>query len=48
MKMERIQLPTGEAGYFFVIVNLLVAIVILMAAISIGVMLYGGLQFIGH
>ncbi len=48
MKMERPELPTGETGYFFVTVNLLVGIAILMAVVSIGVMFYGGLQFIGH
>ena len=48
MKIERLELPTGGTGYFFVVVNLLVGIVMLMAAISMGVMFYGGLQFIGH
>lgn len=48
MKTERLELPTGETNYFFVTVNLLVGIAILMAVISIGVMFYGGLQFIGN
>jgi len=48
MKTERFELPASETGYFFVAVNLLVGIAVLMAAISIGVMVYGGLQFIGH
>ena len=48
MKMERLEHPTSEAGYFFVIVNLMVGIAILMAVISIGVMVYGGLQFVGN
>ena len=48
MKTERLELPAGEAGYFFVTVNLLVGIAIFMAAVSIGVMVYGGLQFIAH
>ena len=47
MKMEKLQLLTGESGYFFVVVNLLVGIAMLMAVISIGVMIYGGLQFMG-
>ena len=47
MKMARLELSTGETSYFFVTVNLLVGIVILMAVISIGVMIYGGLQFMG-
>lgn len=46
MKTERIGYPTAEAGYFFVIVNFLVGIAILMAAISLAVMFYGGLQFV--
>lgn len=48
MKTERLELPAGETGYFFVTVDLLVGIAILMAAISIGIMFYGGLQFTGH
>ena len=48
MKMERLELSTGETSCLFVTVNLLVGIAILMAVISIGVMFYGGLQFIGH
>lgn len=48
MKTERLQLPTDEGGYFFVVVNLLLGIAMLMAIISVGVMVYGGLQFIGH
>lgn len=48
MKLERVKLPTGEAGYFFVVVNLLVGITMLMAAISVGVMIYGGLRFVAH
>ena len=48
MKMERLELSTGETSYFFVSVNLLVGIAILMAVISVGVMIYGGLQFIGN
>jgi len=48
MKTEGTELPAGGAGYFFVAVNLLVGIAILMAAISISVMFYGGLQSIGH
>ncbi|MBI2349874.1 MAG: hypothetical protein HYV00_00040 [Deltaproteobacteria bacterium] len=48
MKTERLELPAGDTGYFFVTVNLLVGIAILMAVISIGVMFYGGLQIIGH
>lgn len=48
MKAEKIQITTDERGYFFVAVNLLVEIVVVMAVISVGVMLYGGLQFIGR
>ena len=48
MKMERLELSTGETSYFFVSVNLLVGIAIFMAIISVGVMIYGGLQFIGN
>jgi hypothetical protein len=48
MKMGKLKLRTDEAGYFFLTLDLLVGIVILMAAISVGVMFYGGLQFIGH
>ena len=48
MKMERLEPSTGETGYFFVAVNLLVGIAILMVVISVGVMIYGGLQFIGN
>jgi len=48
MKTERLELPTGETNCFFVTVNLLVGIAILMAVISIGVMFYGGLQFVGN
>ncbi|MEK7378902.1 MAG: hypothetical protein AABZ71_08350 [Candidatus Binatota bacterium] len=48
MKMERLELSTGETSYFSVTVNLLVGIAIFMAIISVGVMIYGGLQFIGN
>lgn len=48
MNPERRRLPAGEAGYFFVVVNFLVGIAMLMAAISIGVMFYGGLQLMGR
>lgn len=48
MKIESFQLSTGETRYFFVTVNLLVGIAVLMAVISIGIMFYGVLQFIGH
>jgi len=48
MKMERLELSTGETSYFSVTVNLLVGIAILMAVISLGVMIYGVLQFIGN
>jgi hypothetical protein len=48
MKIAKPRPPVGEAGYFFVTLNLMVGIVLLMAVISIGVMFYGGLQFIGH
>ena len=48
MNMERLELSTGETSYFFVSVNLLVGIAIFMAIISVGVMIYGGLQFIGN
>jgi hypothetical protein len=48
MKMDAAPPSTGETGYFFVTVNLLVGIVILTAAIGAGVTLYGILQFIGH
>lgn len=37
-----------EPGYFFFALDLLVGIVIVMAVISIGMMLYGGMQFIGR
>ena len=48
MKMARLELSTGETNCFFVTVNLLVGIAIFMAIISVGVMIYGGLQFIGN
>ena len=48
MKMERLELSTGETSYFSVTVNLLVGIAIFMAVISLGVMIYGVLQFIGN
>jgi hypothetical protein len=48
MKTEGTALSTGEAGHFFVAVNLLVGIALLMVVISVGIMLYGGLQFIGR
>ncbi len=48
MKMERLELSTGETSYFSVTVNLLVGIAIFMAIISLGVMIYGVLQFIGN
>ena len=48
MKTDKLHLLTGQSGYFFVIVNLLVGIAIFMAAISIGIMFYGGLQFMGN
>ena len=48
MKMERLELSTGETSCLFVTVNLLVGIAIFMAIISVGVMIYGGLQFIGN
>jgi len=37
-----------QRGHFFVVMNLLVGVVILMAFISVGMMLYGGLQFIAR
>jgi len=48
MKMERLELLTGGTSCFFVTVNFLVGIAVLMAVISLGVMFYGGLQFIGY
>ncbi|MBI2987485.1 MAG: hypothetical protein HYY45_12030 [Deltaproteobacteria bacterium] len=48
MKVDRLQLLAGESGYFFVVVNLLVGIAMLMAVISVGVMIYGGLHFMGN
>ncbi len=35
-------------GYFFFVLDLLIAIVVVMAAISIGMMLYGAMQFIAR
>ncbi len=45
-KMEKISLLTEKTGYFFLTVNLLIAVAILMGAISIGVMFYSVLQFL--
>jgi hypothetical protein len=37
-----------EPTYFYLALDLLVGIVIVMAVLSIGMMLYGGMQFIGR
>ncbi len=35
-------------GYFFFVLDLLVGIVLVMGVLAVGMMLYGGLQFIGR
>ncbi len=44
--MEKRPIETSETGYFFIILDLLVGVSVLTAIISIGVMLYAGLQAI--
>lgn len=44
--MEKRPIETSETGCFFIILDLLVGVSILMAMISVGVMLYAGLQVI--
>lgn len=44
--MEKRPIETSEAGYFFIVLDLLIGVSILMAIISIGVMLYASLQVI--
>lgn len=48
MKMEKTFPRIDEPARFFITLDLMVGIVILMAIISVSIMLYGGLQFFGR
>jgi hypothetical protein len=46
MNMQKMPLSFGETGYFFVVTSVLLGVVMLVAAVSAGVVLYGILQFL--
>lgn len=48
MKIGKTLPRIDEPGRFFVALNLMMGIVFLMAIISVGIMFYGGLQFIAR
>lgn len=48
MKIEQMLPRIDTPARFFIALNLMVGIVFLLAVISVGIMFYGGLQFIAH
>lgn len=48
MKIAETLPRIDKPARFFIAMNLMVGIVFLMAIISVGIMFYGGLQYIAH